>query len=79
MVEVDDIFCGWTIYANTTDYPHHYAVRMWMVVDDSGVVHHRPVAVLCDTLEEAREQVPAGAICVGREDADDPVIVESWL
>ena len=73
----EDVLCGWTIYANTSDFPRHFAVRMWWV-EDVTVVHH-PIAVLCDTLDEAREQVPAGAFCVGREAADDPVIVETWL
>lgn len=69
--------CGWTIYRHPTDYPQHYAVRQWWVSD--GNVHHRDVAVLCDTLDEAREHVPSGACCVGRDPDDDPVIYETWL
>ena len=75
----DDPVAGWTIYHRPLDYPNHYAVRMWLIVDDSGVVHHQPVAGLYDTLAEARNDIPAGCICVGREEADDPVIVETWM
>ena len=56
----EDVLCGWTIYANTSDFPDHYAVRMWWV-EEEGLAHH-PMVVLCGTLEEAREQIPAGAI-----------------
>lgn len=68
---------GWTIYHGTTDFPHHYAVRQWEVTD-TGLVH-RPVAVLCDSLGEAREQIPVGAFCFPRDPEDDAVIVETWL
>lgn len=69
--------CGWTIY-RPPEYPKHWAVSQWWVLDD-GVVAPEPVAVLCDSLDDAREQIPSGAICVPREDDDDPMIVETWL
>lgn len=67
---------GWTIYDHPKDYPHHWAVRRWMI--DDGKVIAFPVACLCDSLEEAREQIPVGTICFPREPEDDLVIVESW-
>jgi len=72
------VLCGWTIYHRPSDFPHHYAVRMWVVTDDGQPLMYG-FAAICDTLEEAREQIPAGCYCVGREEGDDPVIVESWL
>ena len=68
---------GWTIYRHPIDFPQHIAVRQWWV-SDLGLVH-RPIVVLCDSVEEAREQIPAGAICFVREDEDDPSIYETWM
>lgn len=70
--------CGWTIYHAPPEYPHHYAVQMWWV-DEAGIVMPQAVAALCDTLEEAREQIPAGAICFVREPEDPALIVETWM
>jgi hypothetical protein len=78
MTELDDCLTGWTIYCRPSDFPNHYAVRQWWVADPGVVVNH-PIAVVCDTLDEAREQVPAGCVCFNREHEDDPVIVETWL
>lgn len=80
MVErtVSDVeICGWTIYVHPLDFPEHYAVRMWVVVE--GAVVHMPIAGLYDTLEEARFDIPVGLYQVDRDPDDDPVIVESWL
>jgi hypothetical protein len=32
-----------------------------------------------DSLEEARESVPFGLICLPRDERDDLIIVESWI
>lgn len=74
----DDELCGWTIYRDPIDYPGHFVVRQWWV-EDAGVIVHRTFAVVCHTIEEAREQVPPGAICFPRDPDDDPVIVETWM
>lgn len=70
--------CGWTIYHRPSDSPPHWAVRMWWVYD-AGVVMAHAIACLCESLDEARAQIPAGAICVPRDPEDDPVIAETWL
>lgn len=72
-----DVMCGWTIYCRPADFPNHYAVRMWVVNEGQVIMHG--LAVLCDTLEEAREQVPQNTICIPRDANDDAVIVETWL
>ena len=80
MMDADEeVLCGWTIYHRPLDYPRHYAVRMWQVVDDSCMVHYKLVAGLYDTLEEARMDIPPGALCFDRDATDDPVIVETWI
>lgn len=70
--------CGWTIYRSPPEYPHHYAVQMWWVEDDCAVATYA-FAALCATLEEAREQIPAGAICFPRDPEDAAIVVETWL
>jgi hypothetical protein len=74
----EDTFCGWTIYWHPLDYPQHFAVRMWWVTD-VGVVAHHLYACLCDSLDEAREQIPNGTIRFPRDPDDDAVIVETWM
>ena len=74
---MEDLLCGWTIY-RPPEFPQHYAVQQWWATDQ-GEVLPRTIVVLCGSLDEAREQVPAGAICFPRESADDPVVVETWL
>ena len=39
----------------------------------------RMVGVLCDTLAEARAQVPTGTYRFPRDESDDAVIVETWI
>lgn len=37
-------------------------------------------AALCDTVDEARAPViAAGLTCLGRQDDDDPCVVETWV
>jgi hypothetical protein len=78
MMQDDVAMVGWTIYYRPLDFPDHFAVRMWMVGEGSELIW-RNIACVCRTLEEAREQVPTGTVCMPREDEDDPVIVESWI
>lgn len=73
-----EYLCGWTIYYRPSDFPNHYAVRMWTVLE-AGELLHREIAVLCDSLEEAREQIPVGAICFPRDPDDHPTICETWM
>jgi len=70
--------CGWTIYRHPLDFPDHYVVRQWWVLE-GGVLVAKLVGIVCHSLEEAREQIPPSAICIPREDADDAVIVETYL
>lgn len=67
----------WVVYRNPLDHPDTFVVREWRV---EGVrVTAQRGAAFADTLEEAREVVPAGHYNLGRNDHDDPVIVEVWV
>lgn len=78
MTAPEDCLAGWTIYYRPSDFPEHYVVRMWWVVDPGAIAYHA-IGVVCDSLDEAREQIPAGAICFQREHEDDPCICETWM
>ena len=58
----------------------------WVAVDsgsedtaDAGGHRPDPDFQLADTLDEARGLVPPGAENRGRDEGDDPVIVETWM
>lgn len=68
----------WTIYTHPNDLPDvPYVVRGWVITDggalDSGAIG------FADTLDEARRIIPEGLFNMGRQDDDDPVIVETWM
>lgn len=68
----------WVIYDRPKDHPEHFVVRRWRqqpphpAVPDLG-------CVLCDTIAAARATVPAPAVMVGPDAADDPCILEVWM
>lgn len=70
----------WTIYEHPSDFPHDFVLRRSVVLNlPPRVVHDAEPTALTDTLEEARSYLPRGLFCLGREPADDPVIVEVWI
>lgn len=66
----------WVIYDHPADYPQYVVVRQWVI--KAGQIEIGP-AMLCDSLEQAREDVPLGLYCLDRHPDDDPTIVEVWL
>lgn len=64
-----------TIYKNPSDFPGQIVMRLWFgPVADEGVV---PFESIKDARIAARR---CGACyCLGREQGDDPCIVESWI
>lgn len=63
----------WAIYDHPKDYPNHWVVRCWYgLVPEIG-------AMLCSSLEEARELVPKDAIKLGTLPGEDPAIAETWI
>jgi hypothetical protein len=69
----------WTIYDHPSDYPNHFVVRRHGIDADFNVPLVDAKCKLADSLEEARELLPPGLHCLGREPEDDPVIVETWI
>jgi len=66
------------IYDRPADHPNHVVLRTWWVAPGPAVI---PLGeALCDTLGEARAVMyAAGLVCLGRQDDDDPAIVETWV
>lgn len=67
----------YTVYEHPTDFPEHYVVRVLTIVPRRVVID--PIGCLCDTLAEARTQIPWGMVNVGRDPTDDPAIKETWV
>lgn len=68
----------WTIYSHPSDYPLNFVVRR-CIVNRYGVAHDAEPCALAPTLEAARAEVPEDCTNIGRNPADDPVIVEVWV
>lgn len=68
----------WTITRNLSDHPGKHVARRHVVYPGSaaGATADHFIA---DTLDQARACLPPGLINLGRNQADDPVIVESWI
>jgi hypothetical protein len=71
-----------TVYENPRDYPGSFVVRRFEVSADSSVQHAALPLVVTDTLDEARAAIRRAhpvAVCMARNDGDEPQIVESWI
>ena len=73
---------GYTLYRGPTDAPDHYVIRGWDV--SNGKTIHSNEAVTSPinpaTLRTIREALKSlGLVCMGRMNADDPVILEVWM
>lgn len=62
-----------TVYKHPEDYPEQYVARVWDVNKPTHLI------ALADTLEELREAIPEGMCNLGRQQQDDPCIVEVWI
>jgi hypothetical protein len=69
------------VYYRPLDYPSHWVVRRQSVVWNGlgPRIVNAPVASLCESLEEARNEIPEGMTHMIRESDDDPAIYEVWL
>lgn len=61
------------IYKKPLDYPDKYVARLW---DTNKVTEF---AVIKDTLEEVRAEIPEGMNRLAPSSGDDHVIEEVWL
>jgi hypothetical protein len=67
----------WVVYRSPSDYPGKFVVRRWSIAD-ALEPELKPEGVV-DTLEEARDLIPPGLVCLDRLPSDDPVIKEVWF
>lgn len=73
-----DALAMWTVYDHPSDYPDCFIARESFT--GRGVIAHTHNTIQADTLEAIREQlVDRGLVCLPRQPADDPVIMEVWL
>lgn len=74
--------CGRTlvyvIYDHPRDFPDHYVLRPMRT--NAGRVEGYNFCCVADSIEELRGPLIAvGAVNVGRDPLDDPVILEIWI
>lgn len=69
----------YVIYWNPSDYPRQFVVRRFDIHNDGTATVERSPRAVVNSLATARENVPPGLVCINRETADDPVIIETWF
>lgn len=67
----------WTVTYGTADYGDQYIARPEII--GPGWATFLQVYLVGESLAEVRSKLPYGLSCIGRQDGDDPVIVEVWL
>lgn len=67
----------WNIYFNALDHPGLYVVRGFTV--GAGTLRPDGFCLVFESLELAREAVPAGLACLSASVDDEPQIVETWF
>jgi len=67
----------YTIYFDPEDFPGKYVVRGWT----SYLEHSEPdkECEVVDSLEKAREKIPAGMVWQARYPSDPRPVVEAWV
>jgi hypothetical protein len=67
----------WVVYDHPSDYPQQYVARQHII----GVAGQRPTGrMMAGTLDSIRAALAnLDLVCLARSEADDPVIVETWL
>lgn len=61
------------IYKNPSDYPDKYVARVWNIDSPTALI------ALAESLEEIRKTIPDEMYNLGRNNEDDPCIVEAWI
>jgi hypothetical protein len=67
-----------TIYNRPKDYPDRFVLREHYIAN-GRTWPSQTVYGWAPTLEKARSLLPHGMANLGRQPADDPVIVETWV
>ena len=67
-------FSLWVVYDHPKDLPHWYVARRWETEQPTEE------KLLSNDLDHLRTRLRArGLVCLTRNPADDPCIVETWL
>lgn len=66
------------IYDHPKDFPDEFVCRR-CYPENGHVVFELDLFARGKTLESVRDQVPPGQVRFGRQEGDDPVILETWL
>lgn len=71
----------WTVTTGTTDLGSLFAAKAHFLIRENGKPVHKVSAhsLVAASLAELREKLPPGVTNIGRQPADDPVIVEVWI
>lgn len=67
----------WVIYERPADYPQGYVLRPQLA--SRYGVSVAPERQVASTVEEVRALLPPGLVCLGRQEQDDPSILEVWI
>lgn len=71
-----DVLRMFVIYDHPKDYPDFVVMREWQIHAGQA----EPGAIIVQhTIEECRRHLPNGAIKIGPQAGDDPVILEVWV
>lgn len=66
----------WTIYRNPVDYPDKYVARMFVTLPKGTPTN---LVIVADSLDAVRAELPAGLVCIKRDEDDPLQIVETWI
>lgn len=70
----------WTVYDHPTDYPDHFVARCWEIWGGGRDIVATGRYLKADSLDAIRFTLEAwGLTPMMRGEADDPLIVETWI
>jgi hypothetical protein len=64
------------VYNSPAEFPGKYVVRLWRSRPEPAPTY---LVETFNTLEQAREFIPRGLVCLSRAAIDEPEIVEVWM
>jgi len=67
-----------TIYNSPSDYVGKYVARIF-IVERGARLNSLSFALVADSLEQIRAELPEGLHCTPSSPEDEPHIVETWL
>ncbi len=69
----------YVVYDHPLDIPEGYVLRR-QIITPNGQIDRPRGAIISDALAPLQQMLHShGLTCLGRQPADDPVIVESWM